>query len=79
MVTLALNDAQRLQDMGQFLTFLYQGPATATMTICVLLYVLGPAILAGLAVLAVLIPFQRYFAKRIGRVRSMRPPMSMRV
>ena len=68
-VTLGLNDCQRLQECGQFLTFLYQGPTTALAVIGVLLFVIGPAVFAGFIMVGILIPFQRTIARRVGAVR----------
>lgn len=67
-VTMGLNDAQRLQECGQFLTFLYQGPVTAIVVMIVLLFVIGPAVFAGFVVLFLLIPLQRAIAKKVGKV-----------
>ncbi len=44
------------------------GPAAALSVIGVLLYVLGPSILAGFAVMLLLVPLQRFVAKRVGQV-----------
>jgi hypothetical protein len=68
-ITMGLNDGQRLQECGQFLTFLYQGPVTAVVVMLVLLFVIGPAVFAGFIVLFLLIPLQRVIAKKVGKVR----------
>jgi hypothetical protein len=68
-VTLCLNDAQRMLDAGMYLTFSVIGPVAIIVVLAVLLYIIGIAILAGFAVLVMFFPLQRHMAARIGKVR----------
>ncbi len=69
-VTLAINDSQRIMECARFIAFLFLGPTVAIVVTSILLFILGPSILMGMAVMLLLVPAQRLFATRIGRVRT---------
>jgi ABC-type multidrug transport system fused ATPase/permease subunit len=75
-VTLALNDSQRLLDMGTFATFLFLCPFASLLIVAILLYVLGPSILAGLGVMVVLVPLQKLVAGQVGKARRAAVPIT---
>jgi ABC-type multidrug transport system fused ATPase/permease subunit len=75
-VTLALNDSQRLLDMGTFATFLFLCPFASLLIIAILLYILGPSILAGLGVMLVLVPVQKMIAGHVGKARRAAVPIT---
>ncbi|XP_061760631.1 ATP-binding cassette sub-family C member 4-like [Nerophis ophidion] len=69
-VNLLSNDINRFDEITLNLHYLWVGPLQAAVIITLLWYEIGPSCLAGVAVLALLIPVQTWFGKLFGIFRS---------
>lgn len=69
-VTIAMNDAQRMLEAGSFASHFVMGPAAALGVVIVLLNLVGVSVLAGVAAMLALIPLQRALAKAVGKVNA---------
>ncbi|XP_023933062.1 multidrug resistance-associated protein 4-like isoform X4 [Lingula anatina] len=68
-VNLMSNDVNRFDQAVIFLHFLWIGPLEAIAALVILWYMLGPACLAGYAVLVLLIPVQGWMGKLFAKLR----------
>ena len=64
-VNLMSVDAQRFNDMMTYINMIWSGPVQITISIYFLWVTLGPSILAGLAVMIVLIPLNALIANKV--------------
>ncbi|XP_048247853.1 ATP-binding cassette sub-family C member 4-like isoform X3 [Haliotis rufescens] len=69
-VNLMSNDVNRFDQAVIFLHFLWIGPVQAIAVLVILWYELGPAVLAGFAVLILLIPLQGWMGKLFSILRQ---------
>ena len=69
-VQLVTSDAARLAPTGQFGCFLISAPVSLLAILALMCFVIGPAAIAGLAVLILLAPVATKLAKLSGRFRS---------
>ncbi|XP_067669590.1 ATP-binding cassette sub-family C member 4-like isoform X2 [Haliotis asinina] len=69
-VNLMSNDVNRFDQAVIFLHFLWIGPVQAIAVLVILWYELGPAVLAGFAVLILLIPLQGWMGKLFSVLRQ---------
>ncbi|KAK3096011.1 hypothetical protein FSP39_021917 [Pinctada imbricata] len=68
-VNLMSNDVNRFDTAAIFLHYLWVGPAQAIPVLIILWYELGPATLAGFAVLLLLVPVQSWMGKLFSKLR----------
>jgi ABC-type bacteriocin/lantibiotic exporter with double-glycine peptidase domain len=64
-VNLMSVDAQRFNDMMTYINMIWSGPVQITISIYFLWVTLGPSILAGLAVMIILIPVNAVIANKV--------------
>lgn len=64
-VNLMSVDAQRFNDMMTYINMIWSGPLQISISIYFLWVTLGPSILAGLAVMIVLIPLNALIANKV--------------
>ena len=57
-------DAQRFMELTTYLNMIWSGPLQMTICLYFLWMVLGPSVIAGVAVMVFLIPVNAYIAKR---------------
>uniref|UniRef100_A0A3Q2Q1Q6 Multidrug resistance-associated protein 4 n=1 Tax=Fundulus heteroclitus TaxID=8078 RepID=A0A3Q2Q1Q6_FUNHE len=69
-VNLLSNDVNRFDEVTLYLHFLWLGPLQAISVILLLLYVIGPSCLAGMAVLFILMPIQTMFGRLFSSLRA---------
>ncbi|KAM4561745.1 ATP-binding cassette sub-family C member 4-like [Fundulus diaphanus] len=69
-VNLLSNDVNRFDEVTLYLHFLWLGPLQAISVILLLLYVIGPSCLAGMAVLFILMPIQTMFGRFFSSLRA---------
>ncbi|XP_037318658.2 ATP-binding cassette sub-family C member 4-like isoform X2 [Pungitius pungitius] len=69
-VNLLSNDVNRFDEITLNLHYLWVGPLQAMVVILFLWYEIGPSCLAGVAVMALMIPVQTWFGKLFGVFRS---------
>ncbi|XP_033471881.1 ATP-binding cassette sub-family C member 4-like isoform X2 [Epinephelus lanceolatus] len=69
-VNLLSNDVNRFDEITLNLHYLWVGPLQAMVIIVLLWYEIGPSCLAGLAVIALMMPVQTWFGKLFGIFRS---------
>jgi len=56
-------DAQRFQELTNYLNMLWSGPFQMSVCLYFLWAILGPSVLAGIAVMVLLVPINGYIAK----------------
>ncbi|PWA31119.1 hypothetical protein CCH79_00002728, partial [Gambusia affinis] len=69
-VNLLSNDVNKFDEVTLYLHFLWLGPLQAVFVILLLLYVIGPSCLAGMAILFILMPIQTMFGRLFSRLRA---------
>ncbi|XP_040034735.2 ATP-binding cassette sub-family C member 4 isoform X1 [Gasterosteus aculeatus] len=69
-VNLLSNDVNRFDEITLNLHYLWVGPLQAMVIILLLWYEIGPSCLAGVAVMALMLPVQTWFGKLFGVFRS---------
>ncbi|KAM4609455.1 ATP-binding cassette sub-family C member 4-like [Polymixia lowei] len=69
-VNLLSNDVNKFDEVTLFLHFLWVGPLQAAAVVLLLLYMIGPSCLAGMAVLAILMPVQTMFGHCFSTLRG---------
>ncbi|XP_049425689.1 ATP-binding cassette sub-family C member 4-like [Epinephelus fuscoguttatus] len=69
-VNLLSNDVNRFDEVTLNLHYLWVGPLQAVVIIVLLWYEIGPSCLAGVAVIALMMPVQTWFGKLFGIFRS---------
>ncbi|KAM3862000.1 ATP-binding cassette sub-family C member 4-like [Diretmus argenteus] len=69
-VNLLSNDVNKFDEVTLFLHFLWVGPLQAAAVMLLLLYVIGPSCLAGMAVLIILMPVQTMFGHLFSALRG---------
>ncbi|XP_063733833.1 ATP-binding cassette sub-family C member 4-like isoform X2 [Eleginops maclovinus] len=69
-INLLSNDVNRFDEITLNLHYLWVGPLQAMVIIVLLWYQIGPSCLAGVAVLALMVPVQTLFGKLFGIFRS---------
>ncbi|XP_071783118.2 ATP-binding cassette sub-family C member 4-like isoform X1 [Centroberyx gerrardi] len=69
-VNLLSNDVNKFDEVTLYLHFLWVGPLQAAAVTLLLLYVIGPSCLAGMAVLVILMPVQTMFGHLFSTLRA---------
>ncbi|XP_056145091.1 ATP-binding cassette sub-family C member 4-like [Lampris incognitus] len=75
-VNLLSNDVNKFDEVTLFLHFLWVGPLQATAVLLLLLHLIGPSCLAGMAVLVFLIPVQTMFGRFFSTLRGQTAALS---
>ena len=68
-VNLMSVDAQRFMDLMTYLHTIWSGPFQIIVSVIMLWQILGPSVLAGIAVMVVLIPINAVIALKIRRLQ----------
>lgn len=76
MVNLLSNDVNRFDTGVIFLHYLWVGPLQTLIVVCVLWSYMGPAILAGIAILLLFIPLQAFMGKIFSKFRTQTAQLS---